>query len=219
MIRIYFWRIPSSRILWAILHMALDRIPLKRNSSISFWKLLGTGKGETFTPRDADPRRWGLLVVIDPGALDEFENTFIARWRKIALDEFSATLQTISSHGSWSGKTPFRSTELVNGSDHEVVAITRARIKWLKNIKFWSAVPPVTGALRDSDGLIGAIGIGEAPLGLQGTFSLWRDDRSLKEFAYRGVAHTRVIKSTHREQWYAEELFARFAVLDKTGTL
>ena len=127
MIRIYFWRIPSSRILWAILHMALDRIPLKRNSSISFWKLLGTGKGETFTPRDADPRRWGLLVVIDPGALEEFENTFIAHWRKFALDEFSATLQTISSHGSWSGKTPFHLTESINSHNNEVVAITRAR--------------------------------------------------------------------------------------------
>ena len=219
MIRIYFWRIPSSRILWAILHMALDRIPLKRNKSISFWKLLGTGKGETFTPRDAAADRWGLLVVIDPAALDEFENNFIAHWRKFALDEFSATLQTISSHGSWSGKTPFRSTELVNGSNHEIVAITRARIKWRKNLKFWSSVPPVTGALRESAGLIGAIGIGEAPLGLQGTFSLWRDESSLKEFAYRGAAHTRVIKATDREQWYAEELFARFAVVDKTGTL
>ena len=110
-------------------------------------------------------------------------------------------------------------TFLILGLFFAFIAITRARIKWLKNIKFWSSVPPVTGALRESAGLIGAIGIGEAPLGLQGTFSLWRDESSLKEFAYRGVAHTRVIKSTHREQWYAEELFARFAVIDKAGTL
>ena len=80
-------------------------------------------------------------------------------------------------------------------------------------------MPPVTGALRDSAGLIEAIGIGEAPLGLQGTFSLWRDDSSLKEFAYRGAAHSKVIKATHREQWYAEELFARFEVIEKAGTL
>ena len=219
MIRIYFWKVPSSRILWAILHMALDRIPLKRNRSISFWKLLGTGKGETFTPRDADARRWGLLVVIDPQALKRFEDSVVARWRRIALDEFSATLQTISSHGSWSGKTPFHLTESINSHNNEVVAITRARIKWHKNFRFWSSVPPVTGALRDSAGLIEAIGIGEAPLGLQGTFSLWRDDHSLKEFAYRSGAHTNVIKATHREQWYAEELFARFEVIDKAGAL
>lgn len=218
MIRVYFWKVPSARILWAIFHMALDRIPLKRNKSIRFWKLLGTGKGETFTPRDADAHRWGILVVIAPDALEDFERTVISRWRKIALNEFSATLAPIASHGSWSRKTPFASTA-PSGWSGEVVAITRARIKWRKNLRFWNAVPPVTGALRTSPGFLGAIGIGEAPLGLQGTFSLWRNDKSLKDFAYRDSAHAGVIRATHREQWYAEELFARFAVIEKAGVL
>ena len=59
MIRIYFWKVASQRIPWAITSMALNRFALQRNDAISFWKLLGTGKGESFTPRDADAHRWG----------------------------------------------------------------------------------------------------------------------------------------------------------------
>jgi hypothetical protein len=68
------------------------------------------------------------------------------------------------------------------------------------------------------DGLELTIGIGEAPIGLQGTFSLWRSAAALNEFAYRRPAHTDVIQRTDRERWYAEELFARFAVRSVSGT-
>jgi hypothetical protein len=62
------------------------------------------------------------------------------------------------------------------------------------------------------------IGIGEAPVGLQGTFSIWRDARALSDFAYRAPEHASVIRRTRELGWYAEELFARFAVLDARGT-
>lgn len=47
--RIYFWSIPKRNLLWAVLRMWLNRRPLKNNPNIKFWKLLGTGKGLTFT--------------------------------------------------------------------------------------------------------------------------------------------------------------------------
>ncbi len=46
------------------MRMALDRRILKR-SNLEFFKLLGTGSGKTFTTKDADPLRWGLLMVGD----------------------------------------------------------------------------------------------------------------------------------------------------------
>jgi len=67
--------------------------------------------------------------------------------------------------------------------------------------------------------LLNAIGIGEAPIGLQGTFSLWQDPLSVSTFAYRGEAHKEAIKATQRERWYAEELFSRFAVIKENGQL
>lgn len=68
-------------------------------------------------------------------------------------------------------------------------------------------------------GLIAAIGIGEAPVGLQGTFSLWRSAEAIRTFAYERPEHREVIRRTAERQWYAEELFARFAVREATGLL
>lgn len=218
--KVYFWKIPSKQILWAILRMALDRRTLKRNSSITFWKLLGTGKGETFTPRDADPRRWGLLINIEEVALAEFENSrLIKRWNKRSIDRFEATLKPIAVHGKWSKKSPFKSEIAPIDWSGKVVAITRARIKWRKNFLFWRSVPSVTKSLKSAPGLISAIGIGEAPLGLQGTFSIWEDPKTISYFAYRGEAHKEVIAATAREKWYAEELFGRFALINSSGAL
>ncbi|MFM8205923.1 MAG: hypothetical protein ACKN8W_06215 [Actinomycetales bacterium] len=218
--RIYFWSVPSSRVLWAILQMWLSRGPLKRNKEIKFWKLLGTGRGETFTPKDADPRRWGLLVSINEEGISKFENSkLIARWNNVATSSYSAQLKCISVHGSWSGKRPFRPEVDPRDWNGKVAAITRARIKFFKNSIFWRAVPPVTISLKNSPGLLNAIGIGEAPLGLQGTFSLWKDPLSVSTFAYRGEAHKEAIRATEREKWYAEELFSRFAVVEEKGSL
>jgi hypothetical protein len=80
-------------------------------------------------------------------------------------------------------------------------------------------VPPVTVSLKSAPGLVAAIGIGEAPIGLQGTFSLWESAAAIREFAYKGAAHQRAIADTSAYNWYSEELFARFAVREVRGTL
>jgi hypothetical protein len=72
----------------------------------------------------------------------------------------------------------------------------------------------VTADLQGAPGLCFAVGIGEAPIGLQGTLSVWQDATSLQQFAYGTPSHRAVIARTPVEKWYAEELFARFAVLD-----
>ena len=80
-------------------------------------------------------------------------------------------------------------------------------------------MPPVSADLHEAPGLRLALGIGEAPIGLQGTFSLWSSASALNAFAYERAAHAAVIGRTAREGWYAEELFARFGVLSTSGTL
>ena len=54
MIVAYFWTIKPRAIPFAILAMALDRFALNRSKNVGFYKSLGTGKGETFTPADAN---------------------------------------------------------------------------------------------------------------------------------------------------------------------
>ena len=131
-------------------------------------------------------------------------------------------LENLSSHGKWAKREPFLSTQTSLQAKSEplaIAAITRARIKWRKNLVFWRAVPPVITALDNAPGLIAAIGIGEAPIGLQGTFSIWRDGKSLRDFAYKSVAHNRAIEATKEIGWYSEELFARFAVVAASGSI
>jgi hypothetical protein len=208
---IYFWKIKPSKISFALLRMALDRGALRRMQGVRFSKMLGTGKGETFTPRDADAGRWGALIVIDKADLELLDNSKLVKtWRKNAITEVSYLLDPISSHGLWAKVNPF--AYAATQTEGEVIAITRARIKWFQNFRFWRAVPPVTQSLHSSPGLIETIGIGEAPIGLQGTFSHWRTGADLRNFAYKGAAHQGAIAATERHQWYAEELFARFAV-------
>jgi hypothetical protein len=99
-----------------------------------------------------------------------------------------------------------------------VASITRARLRLSRAPGFWRAVPPVSADLARIEGLRLAIGIGEAPIGLQGTFSLWSSAAALNEFAYRRRPHLDVVRRTAPERWYTEELFARFAVRSVTGT-
>jgi hypothetical protein len=77
----------------------------------------------------------------------------------------------------------------------------------------------VSARLHGSAGLLLSLGIGEAPVGLQGTFSLWRSAADLEAFAYGTAEHRDVVRRTHELGWYREELFARLAVLDVQGTL
>ncbi len=214
---VYFWKINLRSLPIAILHMALDRITLSRSKKVTFFKSLGSGKGETFTPKDADAKRWGLLVVIDSAEVETFDaSPLISNWRKISTAEYRAVLQPISSHGMWSKRKPFDENQISNWQG-PIAAITRARIKWAMNQKFWRAVPPVTVSLKSSPGLLSAIGIGEAPIGLQGTFSRWESGAALRTFAYQGQAHIAAIQATKDLDWYAEELFARFAIIEEHG--
>jgi hypothetical protein len=216
MIVAYFWTIKPSRVVNAIFAMGFDRFFLMPDKNVSFHKSLGTGKGETFTPTDANALQWGLVAVVKD--IENFDSSIVVkRWRKNSVTEFRAVLDPISSHGKWAGKEPFAGA--LKDWDGQVAAITRARIKWSQNFRFWRSVPPVTISLKSAPGLVAAIGIGEAPIGLQGTFSLWESAAAIREFAYKGAAHQKAIADTSAYNWYSEELFARFAVREVRGSL
>ena len=216
---IYFWKIERSGIPFALFRMAIDRTLLRRSNGVTFAKMLGCGKGETFTPSDADPIRWGCLVVIPESQLAQLDSSStITKWRSKSISEFRVVLDPIASTGMWSKQKPFEPSAPVN-FDGQVVAITRARIKASQTMRFFKSVPPVTASLHSSPGLISTIGIGEAPIGLQGTFSLWESMQAIKDFAYKGAAHQKAIAQTVEFDWYAEELFARFAVREIRGKI
>jgi len=220
LVTLHLWRVPRSAAPAALLRMARDRGRVRRTPGLRFAKLLGTGDGRTFTVRDADPLRWCLLATwTSAQAAREFErcSPVAHAWRQLADESWRVDLQPVASRGRWSGREPFGDPLPVR-TEGPVAALTRARLRTTAAWGFWRAVPPVSTDLHNRPGLRAAFGIGEAPLGLQGTFSLWESDAAVRDFA-RAPAHAAVVARTGPERWYAEELFARFAVLGSAGTL
>ncbi|MFM8350129.1 MAG: hypothetical protein ACKN9D_03595 [Actinomycetales bacterium] len=219
-VTMHVWRVPTGEVPRAFLRMATQRGPIRRSPGCTFAKLLGTGAGHTFTPNDADLHQWAVLACWQnqQAAIEFARSKAVRAWQRRAVSTFTSILQPLASHGQWSGQEPFGQPTAQRWTG-QVAALTRARIKTRLSRRFWSAVPPVTQSLHAQPGLIGAIGIGEAPIGLQGTFSLWRGNDDIRAFAYRSPAHMAVIERTQQTGWYAEELFARFAVLQAEGQL
>jgi hypothetical protein len=216
------WRVPATRIPLALWRMARDRGRLRRTPGVRFGKLLGTARG--FGPTNADPTRWAALAVwASPDAGPSADRCGVARsWRALATGYCRLDLRTLASHGEWAHHQPFRSTDAPpNGSptDGPVLALTRARLRPGRALAFWRTIGPVGVAVRRAPGLLAAFGIGEAPVGWQGTVSVWRRLEDLIAFAHRDPRHVAAMARTPTERWFAEELFARFAVVGAAGDL
>lgn len=209
---VYLFQVKTRAIPFAFLQMAIGRRIARRLPGVTFAKLMGTGTGRTFTPSDSDLTQWMVLLVGQD--LEKIESSkFIQSWVKRSIKVEKYILNPISSHGLWSKRQPFEVEEKM-GLPGPVVAITRARLRWSQALRFWRSIPPVVADLHQSPGLVFSIGIGEAPIGLQGTFSLWRSEAALRDFAYKNSPHRAVIADTKKFDWYSEELFARFEVIN-----
>ncbi|MEU8243804.1 monooxygenase [Actinoplanes missouriensis] len=205
LVSLHVWRIPRRAVGSAMLRMAFARRDLP---GVRFGKFLGTGTGRTFGPGDSDLTRWAAITVSD-------RPVRYPSWDAIAVTQARVDLEPLVSRGRWSGREPFRPTG--RKADGPLLAITRARLRPTRAVRFWTAVPPITRELAAAPGLLARFGIGEAPIGWQGTVSVWRSATDLTAFAYRQPQHRAAIARTPTDRWYAEELFARFAVLDVSG--
>jgi heme-degrading monooxygenase HmoA len=195
---------------------ALTAVP-----GLRFARQLGTGRGSQMG-LGADLRRWATFVVWDDeAALDAFlESSALARrWREQGDETWSVRLLPVSVHGSWSGARPLVAADAeADVGDGPVAVLTRARIALRHWPDFYRSVPAVEAHMRRQSGLLAVLGIGEAPVGLQATFSLWRSPADVTAFAYAGSAHEEVIRRTRSGGWFSEELFARFRPYRSTGT-
>ena len=208
---------------WGILQMATQRPRLARTPGLRFWKLVGMGSGIGFSARP-DPLTWGLFAVWQhPDDWDRFRDSsrVMRQYRARGDETYTLRLAPTSSDGRWSGVEPFGTVSATARLDagEPLVVLTRATLRLRRALRFWAWVPPVDLELRGADGLLLSFGIGEAPWVRQATLSVWRDADAMKQFAYGSANHREVIRRTRAENWYAEELFARFRLLGTEGTL
>ncbi len=103
-------------------------------------------------------------------------------------------------------------------TDGPVAIITRANVRRRSWKAFGAASEVVDAELHQAPGLIDVVGIGETPVGALATFSLWESLAAARAFAYSMPDHVEVMRRTRAEDWYAEEMFARFEPFASIGT-
>jgi spheroidene monooxygenase len=201
--------------LWAFVQMGAARPALARAAGLEFWKLCGSGTGEGFTPRP-NTAVWGILGTwrdLDAAVTGLKEPPFV-NWRRRAAESWSVFLSPFSARGSWSGRTPFHSGTSRAGP---VAVLTRATIRPRAMLKFWQSEPAISEVVGRDPNILFKIGIGEVPWRNQVTFSIWPSVDAMERFAHRGP-HAAAIRAVRRGGWFAEELYARFAVIRTMGT-
>lgn len=209
---------PGSK-LWALAQMQFARRPLRAVPDIGFHKLLGSGTGEGFNPFPnfsvyAILAAWPSLDVAQARIA---ESAVYRRYRDHAAEDWSVFLAATQSRGRWDGAAPFTVMPVGPVSQAGPIAVlTRASVKPRYALSFWRRVPNISTTIRDQRQLLFKIGLGEVPWLHQVTFSIWRDQGAMEEFAYRGF-HAEAIARVRAGGWFSEELFARFSVLDAQG--
>jgi hypothetical protein len=200
--------------------MGLHRPQLRRTPGLRFWKLLGSAGGPAFGPWD--PRRYALFTVWESSAaLDDFEahSPVIAAYRRAADEIWTVRLAPLRWYGAWGGVNPFAGAQPADSPATGPWAIlTRATIRPRRLRAFRRAAEPISARLARRPGLIASIGLGEAPLVFQATFSLWAGLSEVQRFAYQEAEHAAVVRRTRAEGWYREELFARFRPFASYGS-
>lgn len=210
---------------WASLngmaHLALDRWWLQRVPGLRFWRLFGVGQGNVFSPR-ADIQRYAMLTVWESGtAFKAFEqqSPVMKRIARRSDEVWNVVMHPVSWHGKWGGRDPFADIAPAEALDPSPwIILTRATIRPTHLSSFLKAVPAVAQNLLHQPEYLFSVGVGEAPLLYQATFSVWRSLPSVKAFAYGPAPHAEVVRRTRREGWYSEDFFARLRPIASTGT-
>ena len=197
--------------------MGFARFFMGRHENLTFWKLLGSGSGQGFTPKP----NWGVYAILcvwtdRPSAELGLSKSLFGRYRSHASEHYTVFMAPFATRGQWSGREPFQiSHPPVVGP---VAVMTRATLKPRAIPKFWKMEPFVSALVGQNESMIFKIGLGEKPFLQQMTFSIWPDLAPMVAFARGCGAHADAISQVRAKDMFAEELYARFAITGSHGS-
>lgn len=214
---------------WGWLRLAQGSAWFKGTPGLQFTKVMGSGQGGGFSLRPSSSHQ-GLVFLMDSPASARAlcANPLLQAFVSHAREHWLGTLAVTSARGQWDqhswGPTP--DALLANNPAPPldpalaaclpVAALTRASIRPAKTMAFWRYAPAAQADLEQASGCLLAMGLGEAPLVRQCTFSVWDTTESLMAYAHQG-AHRQAIAAAARHGFFSESLFVRMRVLRMSG--
>jgi hypothetical protein len=201
---------------WGLSRLVRGERALGEVPGLRFARVLGSGRDGGF----------GLKPGLDyQGLMCFFDNEDSARafaqeapvmraYRDHAHEILLALLRATSCRGTWSGAA--LAVTAAAQTDAPMAALTRASIRLRHAARFWQHAPATHDGIARAEGCRLAVGLGEAPLLRQATFSLWDNAQAMDDYARSG-AHLAAIKGAQEQGWFSESMFVRFAPIEIRG--
>lgn len=190
----------------------------QRNELPVFGRHLGSGSGSGFSMWP-DWSSFAFFAVWEDRNKAEAHlsgENYLLPWAKYSKESLQLLLSCTQVHGAWDGSHPLCAGS--NYSGGSLAVLTRAKVRLSRAHRFWHYVPQAGRAIEAAQGCRFTKGIGEWPLMMQATLSIWDSAEALHRFAYEDREHREIVEMTRKEKWYSEEMFARFEVLSQGGS-
>ena len=211
------WR--PAYIAWGLAQLVQGPLTPPTTPTMRWRKVLGSGHNGGFGLRPAW-NRLGLFCAFDhtDSARDWLARSAeVARWQDRAEQWLTVLLEPLASRGSWSGHSlGVAQADVAPPPETLVASLTRASIRPHLARRFWSLSPAAEVSLAQAPGCLFAVGLGEAPLLRQATFSLWHHQSAMDAYARSG-AHLEAIRQAYSQGFFSESMFTRFRVLEIGG--
>ena len=184
------------------------------------------GDGTRNVNRSLSPRRFVVIVEwLDAEVAIDGCSLVEERWRRRGATVWSATLIPVRSSGTWRGTSAFAPEAQRDGAAADgsglVASVTYARIRPAKMAAFYlSGFPRAARRMTGGDSpMVAGIGFGDIPVRDACTFSVWPSTADLGRIVHgRSEPHGIVSRRSTEEKWLTESLFARFIVVEHSGT-
>ena len=218
---------------WGWLRLVAGATPYKDVPGLTMVKVMGSGHGGGFSLRPSATHQ-GLICTFShlDLALKFLDSPAVQAYRSRARECWTGVLSVQSARGHWDKQAwqassaqalGMSSTQAkpglgLDGLPHSgpFAVLTRASIVPTKAMAFWRYAPAAQADLGQAPGCLLAMGLGEAPLVRQCTFSLWEDTAAMLQYARQG-AHQVASAAAYKHQFFSESLFVRMQVLQMAG--